>query len=257
MVLSCKVSNYLIFSLIILLVFLYPASSSGQAWGRIMSAQAKTNIRAHRSLQAKITGQLQAGDQIRADFLEDGWYAVFAVDERERLESKARGYVYASRLEAVPPPAASIITDRIGGKVSDKPAVAPASREAPTLILKNITVKSEPAGHEKVFMDFNRDVSPEISSIDGNNPRIVIDIKNVLSIRQGLTRIKARGKLILQLRSALDRSSHRLRIVVDLAPSRNYEVEPVYYKAEKIYVIDINEKIADTKDKKQKSAPPR
>jgi hypothetical protein len=253
MALTCKTSNYLIFMMIIGLICLHPGPSSGEEWGKIMSSPAKTNIRAKRSIDAGITGQLKAGDRVSADFLQDGWYAVFAPDEQERLESKARGYVYASRLLPVPSTAAGKHKDRGSGKVSEKTAVAPASREEQPLMLKNITFKFEPAGHEKVFIDFNRDVVPEISSIEGNDPRIVIDIKNVLSVRQGLARIKVQGKLIRQIRSALDRTSHRLRIVLDLAPLRNFEVEPAYYKAEKMYVLDISETVADSGPRSQRS----
>lgn len=121
------------------------------------------------------------------------------------------------------------------------------SRKEPPLLVRNIYVKFEPAGHEKVFIDFNRDVTPEISSIGGKDPRIVIDIKNVLSIRQGIKRIEVQGKLIRQVRSNLDHASRRLRIVVDLAPSRNYDVDPVFYKAEKIYMLDISEAPVDQK----------
>ncbi len=255
MALAYKILKYYIFTMIIGLICIHPGSGFGREWGTIMSAPAKTNIRANRSIQAKITGQLQAGDQIRADFLKDGWYAVFALDQQERFEAKARGYVYASRLAAVPTPAASKTSDRISGKVSEKKLLSPASQEEPPLMLKNIAFQFEPAGHEKVFLYFNRDVNPEILSIEGNDPRIVIDIKNVQSIRQGLTRIKVQGKLIRQIRSTLDRPSHRLRIVVDLALSRSYEVEPTYYKAEKMYVLDISETTVNHKDKKQKPAP--
>lgn len=125
------------------------------------------------------------------------------------------------------------------GQESGKAAAASA-KEAP-LMLRNISVKFGPAGHEKVFMEFNREVTPEISSIAGKEPRIVIDIKNVLSIRQGLKRIEVQGILVRQIRSNLDHASRQLRIVVDLAPSRHYGVEPVFYKAEKIYMLDITE----------------
>jgi hypothetical protein len=234
------------------LICIYPGPGLGQEWGKLMSVPAKTNIRADRSIQSGITGQLKAGDQVRADFLKDGWYAVFALDEQERLETKARGYVYATRLAAVPSPVANEHKDGRNGRVSEKTAVAPADQEKQPLTLKNITFKFEPAGHEKVFIDFNRDVIPEIFSIEGNDPRIVLDLKNVRSVRQGLTRIKVQGKLIRQIRSALDRQSHRLRIVVDLAASKSYDVEPAYYKAEKMYVLDISETAADHKDKKPK-----
>ena len=61
------------------------------------------------------------------------------------------------------------------------------------------------------------------------------------AIRPGLTRINAQGRLIRQVRSSLDHASSRLRIVVDLAPSIHYEAKPVFYQAEKVYLVDIIE----------------
>ncbi|PKN60882.1 MAG: hypothetical protein CVU53_00780 [Deltaproteobacteria bacterium HGW-Deltaproteobacteria-11] len=229
------------------LILLHPATGYGQEWGRIMSAPEKTNIRAARSIHAKISGRLNAGDRVRVDFLRDGWYAVFAPDEQKRVESRARGYIYAPRLTAVPVPAASKKTDRKTKSLSQETPTAPASRKEPPLEVKNIAVKFEPAGHEKVFIDFNRDVAPELFSIEGKDPRIVIDIKNVSSVRQGLTRINVRGKLIRQIRSSLDHASRQLRIVVDLSPSISYEVEPTFYRAEKMYVLDISAASVDQK----------
>ncbi|MFH1079594.1 MAG: AMIN domain-containing protein [Pseudomonadota bacterium] len=223
------------------LILLHPASGTGQEWGKIMSVQEKTNIRAARSIHAKISGLLNAGDRVRADFLKDGWYAVFAPDEQKRVKSRARGYVHASRLEAVPVPVASKKTDRKTESVSQETQTATVSQKEPPLEVKNIAVKFEPAGHEKVIIDFNLDAVPELFSIEGKDPRIVIDIKNVSSVRHGLSRINVRGRLIRQIRSNLDHVSHHLRIVVDLSPSINYEVEPAFYRAEKVYVLDISE----------------
>jgi hypothetical protein len=133
------------------------------------------------------------------------------------------------------------------GKVMSAPQrEANARKEAP-LMLRNISVKFGPEGHERVFIEFNREVTPEIFSIGGKDPRIVIDVKNVLSMRQGLKKVDVQGRLIRQVRSNLDYASRRLRIVVDLAPLKNYDVEPVFYRAEKIYMVDITEAPADPK----------
>ncbi len=237
----CKILKNSILTLVTGMILLHPASGTGQEWGRIMSAPEKTNIRAARSINAKITGRLDAGDRVRADFLRDGWYAVFAPDEPRRVESGARGYVYAPRLTAVPVPVASKKTERKTESLSRETRMATASRNEPPLEVNNIAVKFEPAGHEKVFIDFNRDVAPELFSIEGKDPRIVIDIKNVSSVQKGLTRINVQGKMIRQIRSSLDHASRQLRIVVDLSPSISYEVEPAFYRAEKVYVLDISQ----------------
>jgi hypothetical protein len=133
------------------------------------------------------------------------------------------------------------------GKTVSAPQMAATSGKEAPLMLRNISVKFGPAGHEKVLIEFNRDAAPEISSIGGKDPRIVIDVKNVLSIRQGIKKIDVQGKLVRQIRSNLDYASRRLRIVVDLAPSRNYDIEPVFSKVEKIYMLDITEAPVDQK----------
>ncbi len=68
-------------------------------WGQMMTAEARTNIRARRSLSSGLKGRLEAGQQIKTDFLDNDWYAVFALDEKNRDEKKALGYVYAPRLK--------------------------------------------------------------------------------------------------------------------------------------------------------------
>jgi hypothetical protein len=144
-------------------------------------------------------------------------------------------------------PAAGTGQDRKAESLSPETRTAAASRREPSLEVKNIAVEFEPAGHEKVVIDFNRDVAPELFSIEGKDPRIVIDLKNVASVRKGLTRIQVRGKLIRQIRSNLDHASRRLRIVVDLSPAISYEVEPAFYTAEKKYVLEIAEAPVDQK----------
>jgi len=67
-------------------------------WGKILSAKSKTNIRKERSTKTKIVGSLEAGQKIKADFLKDGWYAVFNVTENQKDEKNALGYVHAPRL---------------------------------------------------------------------------------------------------------------------------------------------------------------
>jgi len=81
-----------------------PAGASVEkekTWGQMMEAESRTNIRAKRFLSSGIKGRLEAGQKIKADFLEDDWYAVFAVDEAMRDESRALGYVYGPRLRPV------------------------------------------------------------------------------------------------------------------------------------------------------------
>lgn len=186
---------------------LHPASCKGHEFGKVASATGISDMQADRFFSEAMKGALNAAD-------------------RTGLER---------------------FKNRVAANLSGYRQMADISRKEAPLMVRNITLKFGPTGHERVFIEFNRDATPAISSIGGKDPRIVVDIKNVLSIRQGLKRIDIRGKLVRQIRSNLDHASRQLRIVVDLVPSRNYDVEPVFYTAEKTYVIDISEDSAGRK----------
>ena len=216
------------------LILLIPPHTMAQDWGTILSARSKTNIRAQRSLSAAIKGTLQAGEPVKADFLKNDWYAVFRPDEKIRDEARALGYVHSPRLTAAALPKK---TESVAGKnllpVRDPSAAA--------VVVKNITFKREAGGREKVLIEFNRFNAPRIFGIDGANPRIVIDVANVSSTGRGLARIRAGGKLVKQIRTALDRTTNAMRIVIDMEPNLGYDVDQTYYKAENIYAVEISE----------------
>ncbi len=80
-----------------------PVITSTQYWGKERYAHSVTNIRADRTTESKIVGQLMPGQKIRTDFLEKNWFAIFSLEETVRDERKALGYVYASLLTPYPP----------------------------------------------------------------------------------------------------------------------------------------------------------
>jgi hypothetical protein len=203
----CNLLNILALSITIGLFFLYPAPSFGNEPGKVISAPGKSHLRSDLHLNADRIGPPGAGNRFSMD----------------------------------------LPKDQTAVKASGQKKMAVNSGKEPPLMLRNISVKFGPGGHERVFIEFNREIAPEISSIGGKDPRIVIDVKSVLSMRQGLKNIDVQGKLIRQIRSNLDYASRQLRIVIDLAPSRNYDVEPVFYRAEKIYMVDITEAATEKK----------
>ena len=75
-----------------------PKTADNKDWGVILYAKDKTNVRADRSIDSRIRSQLQPGQRVEADFLDDDWYAVFNVKEKKRDLKRTLGYVYAPRL---------------------------------------------------------------------------------------------------------------------------------------------------------------
>ena len=104
-------------------------------------------------------------------------------------------------------------------------------------IVKNIKYKIE-NDREKVFIALNNFSTPEILTLEGDKPRIVIDIKNVSSWSKHY-RTPINGNLIKQIRTYLHRDTGKLRIVLDLNPSENYFINQTYYKTENIYCIEV------------------
>jgi len=111
------------------------------------------------------------------------------------------------------------------------------------LILQNgIIIKSikfEPKkDRENVFIVSNTFFVPEILTLEGDKPRIVIDIKPVSSW-SGRNRTPVKGNLIRQIRTHLHPDTKKLRIVLDLNPSENYFINQVYYEKKHIYRIEV------------------
>ncbi len=93
---------------------------------------------------------------------------------------------------------------------------------------------------EKLQVSIDGFSVPRTFDIDGEKPRIVIDIFNV-SEWKGRTRIPVNGKLIRQVRTYLHKDSGKLRIVMDLNldPSRDYLVDQYYDVKKSTYWIEI------------------
>ncbi len=109
------------------------------------------------------------------------------------------------------------------------------------LIVGEITFAKEKDGCERVCIPFNQPCMPEIFSIPGKKPRIVLDLKKV-SRWPGKAIIPTNGLLIQQIRMHFSKDERKLRIVLDLDPSMDYGVAPNYYEAGNIYCIDVSRK---------------
>jgi hypothetical protein len=104
-------------------------------------------------------------------------------------------------------------------------------------IVKSIKIKTE-KDYEEVFIALNNYSIPQVQSIKGNKPRIVIDINNVSSWT-GQYKTPINGKLIKQIRTHLHRDTEKLRIVLDLKNADDYIIDQTYDRKANIYSIVI------------------
>ena len=77
-------------------------SVSSNNWGVVRYAHSVANVKASRNTSSKIVSQLKLNQKVKADFLKNGWYAVFETNEIFRRESNAIGFVHSSLLYPTP-----------------------------------------------------------------------------------------------------------------------------------------------------------
>ena len=106
-----------------------------------------------------------------------------------------------------------------------------------SIIVKSIKLELK-KNPEKLFIASNKYFVPKILTLEGDHPKIVIDIKPVFSWN-GPYRTPANGNLIRQIRTYMHPESKTLRIVLDLKPSDNYHIDQIYYEKKNIYCLEI------------------
>jgi hypothetical protein len=229
------------FKLIIIAGIAFSMSGLGIAeeWGTIMYARPKTIIRAKRSMNSSIKGRLAEGQAVKTDFVKDGWYAVFPLTEKQRSENKALGYVAATRLYSQPD------KSPVAAPMGEKPLAAGAAKsdddEDVSINVKNITYRLEDSGKEAILIEFDRFYTPAIFTIEGKSARIVLDIVNASSFRKEWAMIDVGGKIIKRIRCSENPRTNTLRIVIDVEPLRDYQVQPAFSKRRNIYMLGIAE----------------
>jgi uncharacterized protein YgiM (DUF1202 family) len=217
------------------------AVNRSSEWGTIVYPKSNTNLRANRSWSSKLKGQLKTGQPVKVDFLQDDWYAVFPVTQKQRNLKKALGYVYAPLLidKRVSNSSGPIASEEKSAKETPLKYV---EMESPPIDVMNITFKSAGNGQELLFVEFDRFYTPTISGIEGKEPRIILEIKNVSSLREDLAIINTGGNFIQQIRSSMDSQTRVALIVLDMVPEKDYFVTQTFYKKENLYSLAISEK---------------
>jgi len=84
---------------------------------------------------------------------------------------------------------------------------------------------------------------PEAQVIEGKTPKIICDFPAVLMGKTIKRMIPINGKYVLQVRTGIHPPPEpKTRIVIDLAPNYDYEVEQLFYEKDNRYSMIIREK---------------
>jgi hypothetical protein len=84
---------------------------------------------------------------------------------------------------------------------------------------------------------------PEALVIEGDNPRIVCDFPDVKMDKTIQRTISVNGQYVLQIRTGIHPPPEpKTRVVLDLVPNHDYEVEQLFYEKDNRYSMIIREK---------------
>lgn len=94
---------------------------------------------------------------------------------------------------------------------------------------------------EMVLFHLNDFFPPTVSAIEKNNPRVLCDFKNMRLSRDVQTKIDAKGKYVEGIRTAYHADKEKVRVVLDLSPDRDYDLQQVFFKNDNLFVLIVNE----------------
>ncbi len=106
----------------------------------------------------------------------------------------------------------------------------------PPLVIKKITLNQDKGGTETLLIHSNRFFWPSVLfTLEEDIPRLVIHINNATTLEKSLSSPAFRGDLIKEIRNPLQQKGNHVKIILDLASDRKYEVTQQYDEAENIF----------------------
>lgn len=109
------------------------------------------------------------------------------------------------------------------------------------LVIQRLTYEAGKGGSVRVLIQANGFFQPQVFSMDGDKPRLVIDIKNTAAVEGIPPKIVVNSPLVQQIRTSFHREKNLFRVVLDHYPSRKYIVNQKFFKPENTYVVEIDE----------------
>jgi hypothetical protein len=179
------------------------------------------NIRQKPTTKSQIIDKVRSGDKVTLVEQQDEWYIVKLPDDRvgwahERLFFKGHR--------------TQVTTTKVFKEI------------------KEIRVEVIPQGEERAVFLLNGSYPPHMFALEGERPKVVCDFFDA-RLADGMKRsIEVNGSLIQQVRIGIHEGARpKVRVVLDLAPHHNYDVQQILLKEKNLYTVIV--KRQETSDK--------
>ncbi len=108
-------------------------------------------------------------------------------------------------------------------------------------ILLDVTFESTANDSEMVLFKLNDFYPPIVFGIEKGNPRVVCDFLDTGLASDIQTVIQTNGIFVSKIRTARHPNPEKVRVVLDLVPDKNYDLQQVFFKEDNLFVIIISE----------------
>ena len=108
-------------------------------------------------------------------------------------------------------------------------------------VLEDVTFEKTANDSEMVLFKLNDFYPPIVFGIEKGNPRVVCDFLDTDLAENVRSVLQTKGMYVSRVRTALHANPHKVRVVLDLVPNRNYDLQQVFFKEDDLFVIIINE----------------
>ncbi len=208
-------------------------------------------VRETPSLDAKVEFGLTRGQEVTVMASRDGWYRIRLADGRKGWAHKSLFHAPGetlpypeSRPAPAPPPEEPAPRPTPSPEPApeeaapERPAQSPPAGEPAEKVMADIRVEVSPDGSEKAIFVLNGFYPPETFVLEEGIPKVVCDFFYVSPAPAVDRRMDVNGDFIRQIRTGIHRGPPpKLRVVVDLEPNRDYDVQQVYFKQDNTYVL--------------------
>lgn len=117
-----------------------------------------------------------------------------------------------------------------------------AQDQTAALTVKEIVFRADKGGKEKVAVLCNQACIPILSGLEGKKPRIIMDFAGVSFMESRYRNVPVSGKHVKKIRSYLNKDSKKLRVVLDMAPSKYFIVRATQDQTTEGFSLSIAEK---------------
>ena len=174
------------------------------------------------------------------------------------IKTKAESSVSATKKATKEKPLTQKINSdqqkQVAQKTSGKKAAAPAPSTAIPVqkakqahvgpkvvpVLQSVSFDKKSNQGEMVLFRLNTFQAPIVFGVEEGEPRVVCDFKDTDGGKNLQAKMDVQGKYIHSIRINKVKEPKKVRVVLDLAANKNYDLQQVFFKKENLFILIIN-----------------